>query len=147
MTTSNYPDIMFPAYQQHPLLSVPFVLFLLITMFLLLNFLLAIIYSKFKGRLSEKHESLKLDRMNFLRQQFSKYSSPEGDYLDVIGMYKYFVMIHCVVHKKTQDMNFDLVDSMVLPQSNLKFPDKDIRNSSMSPLMSQLRHSIMNQYN
>lgn len=69
-------------------------------MFFLLNFLLALIYSKFKDRISNKLDSEKTDRLLYLRSKFKLYSVADTNYLDLVGMYKYFIMIHSVVNKK-----------------------------------------------
>jgi hypothetical protein len=49
MTTSNYPDVMLPAYQQNRNYFLFFGSYLILGMFIILNLLLAIIYSNFKS--------------------------------------------------------------------------------------------------
>jgi len=47
MTTSNYPDVTMPSYISSNSNSFMFILYLVIVLFLLMNLLLAEIYSKF----------------------------------------------------------------------------------------------------
>jgi len=47
MTTSNYPDVTIPSYVSSAGNSLMFILYLVIVLFLLMNLLLAEIYSKF----------------------------------------------------------------------------------------------------
>ena len=50
LTTSNFPDIMLPAYEKNKLSAIFFVSFLVLGLFFLMNLLLAIFYSNFKDR-------------------------------------------------------------------------------------------------
>jgi hypothetical protein len=50
MTTSNYPDIMLPAYQISRWNCFFFIIYLILGLFLMMNLLLAIFYSNFKMR-------------------------------------------------------------------------------------------------
>lgn len=50
MTTSNYPDVMLPAYQMSRMYFIFFGTYLILGLFLIMNLLLAIIYSNFKAR-------------------------------------------------------------------------------------------------
>jgi two pore calcium channel protein 1 len=50
MTTSNFPDIMLPAYQRNRLACLYFIIYLILGLFLMMNLLLAIFYSNFKFR-------------------------------------------------------------------------------------------------
>ena len=49
MTTSNYPDVMLPAYQQSRHNFIFFGTYILLGMFFIMNLMLAIIYSNFKS--------------------------------------------------------------------------------------------------
>ena len=47
LTTANYPDVMLPSYEADRTSSYLFVVFLIFSVFLLLNLLLAVVYSRF----------------------------------------------------------------------------------------------------
>lgn len=48
MTTSNYPDVMLPAYQANRAMCVFFIIYLFVGLFVIMNLLLAIIFNIFK---------------------------------------------------------------------------------------------------
>jgi two pore calcium channel protein len=50
MTTSNFPDVMLPAYAMSRYYAIYFVIYLVVGLFLMMNLLLAIFYSNFKNR-------------------------------------------------------------------------------------------------
>ena len=50
MTTSNFPDVMLPAYQKDRIACLFFIAYLTLGLFLIMNLLLAIFYSNFKVR-------------------------------------------------------------------------------------------------
>lgn len=52
LTTANSPDIMLPAYEYSRVLAVFFVVYLLFGVFLIMNLLMALFYSNYKGRLT-----------------------------------------------------------------------------------------------
>jgi len=70
MTTSNYPDVMLPAYMRNRLACIYFITYLVIGLFLLMNLLLAIFYSNFKMRFERKLESSEDKRSEFLFSEF-----------------------------------------------------------------------------
>ena len=57
LTTANFPDIMLPAYEVSYYYTVFFVLYLVFGLYLLLNILLANIFSMYKRRLEQKLEN------------------------------------------------------------------------------------------
>ena len=62
MTTSNYPDVMLPAYQRKRVYCLFFVIYLLLGMFIILNLMLAIIYSNFKSLFEKQIEDMQETR-------------------------------------------------------------------------------------
>lgn len=50
LTTTNYPDIMLPAYSTNRLMSLYFIVYLLLGLFLILNILMALFYNNYKTR-------------------------------------------------------------------------------------------------
>jgi len=57
MTTSNYPDVMLPAYMKTRVACIFFISYLVVGLFLMMNLLLAIFYSNFKMRFERKIEN------------------------------------------------------------------------------------------
>lgn len=53
MTTSNFPDVMLPAYNMSRVYGLFFIIYLIFGLFLMMNLLLAIFYSNFKQRFEE----------------------------------------------------------------------------------------------
>ena len=54
MTTANFPDIMLPAYAENYWVMLFFVSYLIFGLYLLMNFLLANVFNKFRDRLEEQ---------------------------------------------------------------------------------------------
>ena len=98
LTTSNYPDVMLPAVQENRLYFFLFFTYLILGLFLILNLLLAIIYSNFKNHFESQIGNREEDRTKFLYEKF-KYHADGEEHLDETKMYKYFVMIHAIVTK------------------------------------------------
>ena len=82
ITTSNYPDIMIPTYKENRITIIFFALYLKIGVFLLMNLLLATLYSKYKSRFSE-YINLKEDLINeYLFKEFKKFCDSDKNYLN-----------------------------------------------------------------
>jgi len=82
ITTSNYPDIMIPTYKENRIAIIFFALYLKIGVFLLMNLLLATLYSKYKSRFSE-YINLKEDLINeYLFKEFKKFCDSDKNYLN-----------------------------------------------------------------
>lgn len=108
LTSANSPDIMMPAYQANPFNCLYFIVFIIFMMFILRSFLIAIVYHKFKSRINNKLDRKKYERQQFLKEKFDQFvdnrdnldSKKTKATLDMIGMYKFFIMIHSVVNNK-----------------------------------------------
>jgi predicted permease len=96
MTTSNFPDIMLPAYQRNRLSCLYFIIYLIVGLFLMMNLLLAIFYSNFKSRFEENIDKSEEKRCDYLYEQFKKYGGTKG-FLTEIETYKLFMVIHGLV--------------------------------------------------
>jgi hypothetical protein len=70
MTTSNYPDVMLPAYQMSRMYFIFFGTYLILGLFLIMNLLLAIIYSNFKARFEQQIQNKDELRANFFYDRF-----------------------------------------------------------------------------
>lgn len=70
LTTSNYPDIMLPSYQQERRFAIFYVTYLIIGLFLLMNLLLAIFYSNYQERVEASIDKFRDKRNVFLIKLF-----------------------------------------------------------------------------
>lgn len=57
LTTSNYPDVMLPAYRQARIYCLFFIIYLIFGLFLFMNLLLAMFYSNYKKRYEKALDS------------------------------------------------------------------------------------------
>ena len=70
LTTSNFPDVMLPAYQINRWYAFFFISYLVIGLFLMMNLLLAIFYSNFKIRFKQSFENENEERSAYLYKKF-----------------------------------------------------------------------------
>lgn len=96
MTTSNFPDVMLPAYQINRWNCLFFVIYLCLGLFLMMNLLLAIFYSNYKIRFEQNIEEFEVHRNNYLHGQFVSFGGDKG-YLNEFETFKMFMMIHYLV--------------------------------------------------
>lgn len=62
LTTSNFPDVMFPSYYRSRYSSIFFIAFLVISLYLLMNLMLAVVYEIFTRMEKDKFRKLMLHR-------------------------------------------------------------------------------------
>ena len=93
MTTSNFPDIMLPAYERNRFTCLYFIIYLILGLFLMMNLLLAIFYSNIKFRFEQNIGKSEEKRSDYLFSQFEKYGGKKG-YLNPSETYKLFMVIH-----------------------------------------------------
>ena len=103
ITTSNFPDIMLPAYQINRFDAIFFIIYLIIGLFLCMNLLLAIFYSNFKQRFEETLGKGEQERSEYLYNKFKEFGGNE-EYLDQMQTYKMFMMIHGLATNTNQDI-------------------------------------------
>jgi hypothetical protein len=72
LTTSNFPDIMLPAYEKNKFTGLFFISYLIIGLFFLMNLLLCIFYSNFKSRFEQKISKKENRRSEYLYKEFEK---------------------------------------------------------------------------
>lgn len=114
LTTSNFPDVMLPAYQINRWNALFFIIYLTLGLFLMMNLLLAIFYSNFKLRFEEKIDSFQKDRHEFLYDQYLYFGGKKG-YLNQIETFRMFLMLHCLVKGSSPK---DIPDQEMLDQSS-----------------------------
>ena len=102
MTTSNYPDVMLPAYQQNRQYFLFFGSYMLLGMFIILNLVLAIIYSNFKSYFEQQIEDKEEIRLQYFGDQFRLISQGQ-DHLDEVQMFKMFLLIHSLAMNNNSD--------------------------------------------
>jgi len=80
-----------------------------------MNLLLAIIYSKFKAKIEENLELDNSERKAYLKRRFDEMAKgPEDDrYLDMVGMYKFLIVIHGLVNNNSQDVFESYEDALI----------------------------------
>ena len=106
MTTSNFPDVMLPAYAMSRWYAIYFIIYLVVGLFLMMNLLLAIFYSNFKSRFEQNLDDTDLDRSDYLYKQYRNFGGDKG-YLNDFETYKMFMMIHGLVTGTDQDISDD----------------------------------------
>lgn len=70
ITTSNFPDVMLPAYAFRRIDVLFFVFYLVVGLFLLMNLLLAIFYSSYQEKADEGIDNFQSTRNRFLIKLF-----------------------------------------------------------------------------
>ena len=78
-TTSNFPDILFPFWKVNNATAVFFIGFLLIGLYMLLNFMLAVFYNSYKKQIEKKISKYDTMRQDFLSKEFQSIANLEID--------------------------------------------------------------------
>lgn len=110
MTTSNYPDVMLPAYQRNRLNCIFFISYLVLGLFLMMSLLLAVFYSNFKERFQERIDRSEDRRSKYLYELFDELSDGK-DYLDKVKTYTYFVMIHRLATSNDKEVCLQMAEN------------------------------------
>lgn len=82
LTTCNFPDVMLPAYNVNFWNSLYFILFLSMGLYLILNLLLANIFSVYQRRLEAKTEERVSERVKTVMALFDEHDTGPKGYLD-----------------------------------------------------------------
>ena len=98
MTTANFPDVMLPAYNVNFFYSFYFVIYLCFGLYLLLNLLLAKVFSNYRRRLELKVSMRSDNRVKLLEQFYNKFDEENKGFLTLNETKKFF--------KVTMDLNF-----------------------------------------
>lgn len=97
LTTTNYPDVMLPAYGSHRYFYVYFGIYLIVGLILLFNMLLAIFYSNYTNRFQQSISDYDKDREEYLSEMFQKLDKEKKGYLDNRQVFKMMSEIHSLV--------------------------------------------------
>ena len=122
MTTTNFPDVMLPAYQISRLYFIFFFFYLFIVLLLLMNLLLAIFYSNFKTRFKQGLDEVEDKRNDYFLKQFIGFGGKKG-YLNETETYRMFLKIHGLV----TGINYDMDDEQI--EQELNFPQSPLLTS------------------
>ena len=98
ITTANFPDIMLPAYNVNFFYSFYFVIYLCFGLYLLLNLLLAKVFSNYRRRLELKVSMRSDNRVKLLEQFYDKFDLENKGFLTLNETKNFF--------KVTMDLNF-----------------------------------------
>ena len=82
LTTANFPDVGLPAYQRNYFTMLFFISFLLVGLYLLLNILLASVFSKFTLRLEARITKNRMKRRNQVLKAYKRFERNVEDHLD-----------------------------------------------------------------
>ena len=77
LTTSNFPDVMLPAYGQNRWQSAFFIIYLALGLFIFMNLLLAIFYSSYQEKADESLDHFKDGRNRYFVRLFRQYDDEE----------------------------------------------------------------------
>ncbi|XP_065889561.1 two pore channel protein 1-like isoform X2 [Dysidea avara] len=102
-TTANFPDVMMESYKRKPLAPLFFIIFLIITLYIITNVLLAVVYSTFQNIQKKKFRALYLHRRNAIRHVFHVLAV-RGTKHKVLPLSSYFEMMKCY-SKYTSKLN------------------------------------------
>lgn len=83
LTTSNFPNVMLPAYNANRWYCLFFMLYMLIGMYFLQNLLLAVIFENYKKRLLQNAERKIETREQAISDLFDVYDTEKKGYLDL----------------------------------------------------------------
>ena len=98
LTTSNFPDIMLPAYGQQRHFALFFVIYLTIGLFLLMNLLLAIFYANYQERVEASIDRFLETRNDYLIRLFRQYAT--GGKVDKSGVREILQEVHSMLNGK-----------------------------------------------
>ena len=97
LTTSNFPNVMLPAYGINRLAGIFFLIYLLVGLFLLMNLLLAIFYSSYQTRGEQLMDQKNKDRTTYFRHLFNRCDTQQKGWLDEAETQDYMNEVHSVV--------------------------------------------------
>ena len=96
ITTSNFPNVMLPSYNQLRSFCLFFLIFLSVGLFLLMNLLLAIFYSSYQDKTDAYLDTRRKTRSNFLQMLFINLDQDLKGFLDKNESRHFIDEIHCL---------------------------------------------------
>ena len=104
MTTANFPDVMLPGYDKNYWVAFFFVSYLILGLYLLMNFLLANVFNKFKDRLETQHEYIIKQTEELLTEMFQKFDYTKTGLLNYQEAKEFFGMVLNVNMSKPRNL-------------------------------------------
>jgi hypothetical protein len=94
LTTTNFPDIMLPAYEYSRPLCLFFILYLTFGVFLILHLLMALFYNNYKIRYAYQLSLFQKERDRYLVEKFDELDLDNKGYLNKQEAFEMFKQIH-----------------------------------------------------
>eukprot|EP00347_Sterkiella_histriomuscorum_P013051 403366203 len=113
LTTSNFPDIMLPAYEQSRIYCLFFISYLLIGLFLILNLLMAVFYNNYQRRQQSALVKFVNQRNQYLDKKFDELDKERKGFLNKQETYEMFKQIHMLdVQEDSVNIKMEHFDHM-----------------------------------
>ena len=103
ITTSNFPDIMLPAYWSSTTNVVFFIGYLVFGLYFMFNALLATIFTNYKNRLQVKVETKEEKRKVYLEHYFNRWDKDGTGCLELEGAKGFFKQVLDLNYKRSAD--------------------------------------------
>jgi len=100
LTTSNFPDIMLPAYAQSRWYALFFIIYLILGLFFLMNLVLAVFYNNYRSEIERIAENFVAVRSNFLENAFLILDENQKGFIDSVTLYE-------LLDGLSQDLNIE----------------------------------------
>ena len=127
LTTANFPDVMLPAYNVSYLYSIFFISYLMIGLYLLLNLLLANIFTKFTQRLESRAKERTKKRKEQLEKFFNQFKKKNPGVLDLTESKQFFAFVLDLdYHKKSDQQTFKRIMNIIDPDETKIVTKEDL---------------------
>jgi two pore calcium channel protein len=141
LTTTNFPDVMLPAYYANTFYVIFFIVYLVLGLYFLSNMLLATIFSGYKQKMQEKVLQISDKRLIYLEKYYNMNDMDKKGYLKLTEIKKFFSQVLNLDYKKEDDrISFKKIMRIVDPQKTFKVQKDTIMDFFMMPgFMDQIR--------
>ena len=118
LTTANFPDVMLPAYNKNYFYAWLFVIYLIVGLFLLLNMLLAKVFSNYKKQLEERAGVNSDNRNQSLERYFEVIDKGNKGYLTIDEAKKFFsIALELKYTRKRDQITFRRIVKIMDPEN------------------------------
>lgn len=105
LTTSNFPDVMLPAYYESSYSVIFFITYLILGLYFLLNTLLATIFTNYKKRLQARAAKREDGRTIYLEKYFNICDNDNKGYLNLKQAKSFFKIVLNLDYSEEADRN------------------------------------------